>query len=415
MSVNYDYEKVTEAIDQLRELNEDTYEYRRYIEKVINNETDNFIRQYILDHYDILKQRSLAEEISEKLKIYIDWLNDANIRARQVELKNELKAGETPNGGDTNPSGQDNPSPSGQDNLTQDPNPSGQDNPNPAPSGDNQEEPKPNGEEQPDNENETNKDEQPQNNNQQQSGGGNYQNASSSLNDIKEKLSESNIDTEKKTTLKDLNETAEKETTTTEYQTIPTYTTQQYTRNASQSGSSTTSSTSATSKTTSGASKTVIAAGAVGLAGTMAGTGLLVGKALQAYKFSPNDWDELDPAEQERITNTLYRVGYKDKEINAIMNSTFKIERSELNVHIKKIENAISNYNKFSEEFQKIYKYSLVSGGEVSKYLTFLTMIVDGKSISDQYNMYNIINKYLDDLEEVDKTYQGIRAQDYME
>lgn len=435
MAVKYDYDKINESLELLNKMKSDCSESRTYFGNVINNKLDVFLRDYVLKHYDFQKLVNLSSEIEENLKIYINWLNDANIRARQVQLRNEELAGELDDDveegggvaqalyGVMAPTGEEmenseptqlvyGPAPTTTEEemeiseptqLVYGPAPTTTDEPVTEPITEPVSEPV--------------ADPTPSENTTPTVTDTASTISSSSLDSVAEKVASvgtTSKDLSETTTLKDLDDTVEMKTSTTTT-TIPTYTTSQTARTSSTPSYSSSQKTTSTSASSTGMSKTIVAAGAVGLAGTMAGTGLLIGKKLQSYKFTPNDWDELNPAEQERITNTLYRVGFKDKEINTIMNATFKIERSELNVHIEKIESAMTNYNKFSEEFQKIYNYSLVGGGEVSKYLTFLTMIIDGKSISDQFNMYNIINPYLSELEEVDKTYQGIRVQDYME
>lgn len=450
MAVKYNYEEINDALDLLKKMRYDCSQSRNYFGNVINKELDVFLRDYVLKHYGFQKLMNLSSEIEENLRIYTDWLSDANVRARQVQLRNEEKSEElddnVENGGVAQVLYGAPPPQEKDEEDTPKPEEEKKDDPEKPEETDKEDDvvvPK----DQPENGGENQvlygvpKDEEINSNDPKQQEQtqpvtqeenqpisqeqtqpvtqGNYVEStpiSSEMEDIKETMSSSTQpkDLSETQNSENLDEVVEKKSSSMGYQPIPTSYTSTPNRTPTYS-SKTMSTTSSSSQGSTGVSKTIIAAGAVGLAGTVAGAGLLVGKAMQSYTFTPNDWDELNPVDQERITNTLYRVGYKDKEINAIMNSTFKIPRNELKEHINKIKSAIANYNKFSEEFQKIYNYSIVGAGEVSNYLTFLTMIIDGKSISDRYNMYNIINPYLENPDDVDKTYQGIRPQDYME
>jgi len=158
----------------------------------------------------------------------------------------------------------------------------------------------------------------------------------------------------------------------------------------------------------------VIAAAGLAAGGAAAGGGILVGKKLSVIKFTPKDWNALGEDYQKVIEKVMRRSGLTSEEIETFENSKFKILTSELKEHVKKIEKAIDNNPTFDDDFVRLYNYSLLDdNNKIVDYLLFITMIIDGRNIIDEYNMYNIINQNLEKVDDADFAYSGISMEDY--
>lgn len=164
------------------------------------------------------------------------------------------------------------------------------------------------------------------------------------------------------------------------------------------------------------ASAGIIAAASLAAGGSAAGGGLLLGKKLSTIRFTPEDWESLGEDYQGIIEKLMINVGFTDEERETFKTSNFKIATSELKEHVKKIDKATENSTDCEEELLKQYGFSMIDeNGKVIDYLLFITMIVDGKNSIDEFNMYNIINQHLENVNESDFIYAGISMEDYID
>lgn len=157
----------------------------------------------------------------------------------------------------------------------------------------------------------------------------------------------------------------------------------------------------------------LIAAGILG-GGAAAGGGAVIGKKLSVIRFTPEDWDALGADYQSIIQRVMKRSGLTDEEIEIFKISKFQILASEINEHVKRIEKAYEVNPEVEEDLVNLYNFSMFDEThKVVKYLLFITMIIDGRNLIDQYNMYNIINQNFDDVDDADFIYSGITMDEY--
>lgn len=173
----------------------------------------------------------------------------------------------------------------------------------------------------------------------------------------------------------------------------------------------------ATSKiATNKASVGIIAAAGLGAGGALTGGGIALSKKLHYIKFTPDNWLALPEETQATIEQLMKEVGFDEEELETFKNSCFKIRADELKNHTKKIEQTSKNSTDSEEELIGQYKYSIINEtGKADNYLTFITMIIDGKNSADQYNMYNILNQHLEGSDDSDFVYMGINMEDYID
>jgi len=160
----------------------------------------------------------------------------------------------------------------------------------------------------------------------------------------------------------------------------------------------------------------IIAAASVAAGGVAAGGGVLVSKKLNMIHFTPADWAALGPDYQSIIETHMRKVGFSTDDVETFKTSNFKIPLSELREHTKKIEKALDSNPTCDDELLKLYNFSMIDDqNKVIDYLLFITMIIDGRNTIDEYNMYNVINQSLDDVDEADFLYNGIDMEDYFD
>ncbi len=157
----------------------------------------------------------------------------------------------------------------------------------------------------------------------------------------------------------------------------------------------------------------LIAAGILG-GGAAAGGGAVIGKKLSVIRFTPEDWEALGSDYQSVIQKVMKRSGLTDEEIEIFKISKFQILASEINEHVKRIEKAYEVNPQVEEDLVNLYNFSMFDDAhKVVKYLLFITMIIDGRNLIDQYNMYNVINQNFDDVDDANFIYSGITMDEY--
>ena len=162
------------------------------------------------------------------------------------------------------------------------------------------------------------------------------------------------------------------------------------------------------------ASAGIIAAAGLAAAGSAAGGGILAGKKLSMIKFTPKDWEALGKDYQGIISKVMKRSGFTEDEIETFKHSTFQIATNELKEHVKKIEKAMVANPECEDDLVKLYNFSMFDDHKrVIDYLLFITMIIDGRNVIDEYNMYNVINQNMEEVDEADFSYSGIVMEEY--
>ena len=163
-------------------------------------------------------------------------------------------------------------------------------------------------------------------------------------------------------------------------------------------------------------SAVVVTAAALAATGAAATGGVIAGKGLMYTRFTPKDWRALGPTYQKRIAKIMKRSGLTETEIHTFQTASFKILTSELKEHIKKIKKAMKINPHCDEDIENLYNYSMFDEeDEIIPYLLFITMVIDGKNVVDEYNMYNVINPNFDEEDEVNGSYAGIDMDDYID
>ena len=167
------------------------------------------------------------------------------------------------------------------------------------------------------------------------------------------------------------------------------------------------------------AAKSLMALGGLSAAGLAAGGaaiggGMLLGSNSRSYIFIPEDFEKLDEETQTAVLSDFVNNGFSEEKIELFKEATFKIEASELNEHIKKVEKAYEQNVDFAKEYEEMYGFNLFNKDDkLDKYLLFLTLIIDGSNTTDEINIYNIINPCLEE-DEVDFIYSGINMEEYI-
>lgn len=160
----------------------------------------------------------------------------------------------------------------------------------------------------------------------------------------------------------------------------------------------------------------IIAAASVAAGGVATGGGILASKKLNINYFTPDDWNSLGADYQMIIEDLMRKVGFSTDDVETFKTSHFKISGAELRPHIRKIEKALDSNPTCDDELLKLYNYSMFDdNNKVIEYLLFITMIIDGRNTVDEYNMYNIINQSIDNMDDADFMYNGIDMEDYFD
>ena len=112
----------------------------------------------------------------------------------------------------------------------------------------------------------------------------------------------------------------------------------------------------------------------------------------------------------------MKKVGFSEADIETFTNSKFKISTNEIKEHINKIEKAIATNPSCEDDLINLYRFSMFDeNSKVIDYLLFIVMIIDGINPIDDYNMYNIINQSIGDIDDADFVYSGISMENYFD
>ena len=104
-----------------------------------------------------------------------------------------------------------------------------------------------------------------------------------------------------------------------------------------------------------------------------------------------------------------------NEDIERFINSTFKIKVTEFDEYLNDIKKVNEVDVGFEIEVNDMYGFSCFDSEEkLVKYAVFIMLIIDGINLSDDFNLYNILNVSLDE-EDVKLNYNGLNMADYLE
>lgn len=156
----------------------------------------------------------------------------------------------------------------------------------------------------------------------------------------------------------------------------------------------------------------IIAGAGLGTA-SLAGGGIMAGKKIMMLVFKPEHFTNLSEVIKDTILNTFKALKFTEEELDLFMTSNLKIKASLIDDMITAIKKASELDTELNSKIKQVYNFSVFTeSNKISKYLILMIMLIDGKKIGDQYNIYDILNPILAETDYVNYTYQGVSLQD---
>lgn len=156
----------------------------------------------------------------------------------------------------------------------------------------------------------------------------------------------------------------------------------------------------------------IIAGAGLGTA-SLAGGGIMAGKKIMMLVFKPEHFTNLSEVIKDTILNTFKALKFTEEELDLFMTSNLKIKASLIDDMITAIKKASELDPELNSKIKQVYNFSVFTeSNKISKYLILMIMLIDGKKIGDQYNIYDILNPILAETDYVNYTYQGVSLQD---
>lgn len=156
----------------------------------------------------------------------------------------------------------------------------------------------------------------------------------------------------------------------------------------------------------------IIAGAGLGTA-SIAGGGIMAGKKIMMLVFKPEHFTNLSEVIKDTILNTFKALKFTEEELDLFMTSNLKIKASLIDDMITAIKKASELDTELDSKIKQVYNFSVFTeNNKISKYLILMIMLIDGKKIGDQYNIYDILNPILAETDYVNYTYQGVSLQD---
>ena len=156
----------------------------------------------------------------------------------------------------------------------------------------------------------------------------------------------------------------------------------------------------------------IIAGAGLGTA-SLAGGGIMAGKKIMMLVFKPEHFTNLSEVIKDTILNTFKALKFTEEELDLFMTSNLKIKASLIDDMITAIKKASELDSELDSKIKQVYNFSVFTeSNKISKYLILMIMLIDGKKIGDQYNIYDILNPILAETDYVNYTYQGVSLQD---
>lgn len=146
---------------------------------------------------------------------------------------------------------------------------------------------------------------------------------------------------------------------------------------------------------------------------SLAGGGIMAGKKIMMLVFKPEHFTNLSEVIKDTILNTFKALKFTEEELDLFMTSNLKIKATLIDDMITAIKKASELDPELDSKIKQVYNFSVFTeSNKISKYLILMTMLIDGKKIGDQYNIYDILNPILAETDYVNYTYQGVSLQD---
>lgn len=146
---------------------------------------------------------------------------------------------------------------------------------------------------------------------------------------------------------------------------------------------------------------------------SLAGGGIMAGKKIMMLVFNPEHFTNLSEVIKDTLLNTFKALKFTEEELDLFMTSNLKIKASLIDDMITAIKKASELDTELDSKIKQVYNFSVFTeNNKISKYLILMIMLIDGKKIGDQYNIYDILNPILAETDYVNYTYQGVSLQD---
>ena len=146
---------------------------------------------------------------------------------------------------------------------------------------------------------------------------------------------------------------------------------------------------------------------------SLAGGGIMAGKKIMMLVFKPEHFTNLSEVIKDTLLNTFKALKFTEEELDLFMTSNLKIKASLIDDIITAIKKASELDPELNSKIKQVYNFSVFTESyKISKYLILMIMLIDGKKIGDQYNIYDILNPILAETDYVNYTYQGVSLQD---
>lgn len=146
---------------------------------------------------------------------------------------------------------------------------------------------------------------------------------------------------------------------------------------------------------------------------SLAGGGIMAGKKIMMLVFKPEHFTNLSEVIKDTLLNTFKALKFTEEELDLFMTSNLKIKASLIDDMITAIKKASELDTELDSKIKQVYNFSVFTeNNKISKYLILMIMLIDGKKIGDQYNIYDILNPILAETDYVNYTYQGVSLQD---
>lgn len=156
----------------------------------------------------------------------------------------------------------------------------------------------------------------------------------------------------------------------------------------------------------------IIAGAGLGTA-SIAGGGIMAGKKIMMLVFKPEHFTNLSEVIKDTLLNTFKALKFTEEKLDLFMTSNLKIKASLIDDMITAIKKASELDTELDSKIKQVYNFSVFTeNNKISKYLILMIMLIDGKKIGDQYNIYDILNPILAETDYVNYTYQGVSLQD---
>lgn len=146
---------------------------------------------------------------------------------------------------------------------------------------------------------------------------------------------------------------------------------------------------------------------------SLAGGGIMASKKIMMLVFKPEHFTNLSEVIKDTLLNTFKALKFTEEELDLFMTSNLKIKASLIDDMITAIKKASELDPELDSKIKQVYNFSVFTeSNKISKYLILMIMLIDGKKIGDQYNIYDILNPILAETDYVNYTYQGVSLQD---